>query len=147
MEQLLVRTIPKMIAIETHLADDLKIINADSVQIEQMIMNLSINSRDAMSDGGILVIDCRNTILDENYCKRHVDAVPGEYVRLSISDNGKGMDKQILEHVFEPFFTTKKTGKGTGLGLVGPTHLELASKLHKTAHQLEGRLLPHNYLK
>ncbi|MGB9441428.1 MAG: ATP-binding protein, partial [Desulfobacterales bacterium] len=117
LEQLLARTLPKMIAIETHLADDLKIINADSVQVEQMIMNLSINSRDAMPDGGILVIDCRNTILDENYCKRHVDAVPGEYVRLSISDNGKGMDKQILEHVFEPFFTTKKTGKGTGLGL------------------------------
>jgi two-component system cell cycle sensor histidine kinase/response regulator CckA len=117
LEQLLARTIPKMIAIETHLADNLKIINADSVQVEQMIMNLCINSRDAMSDGGILVIDCRNTILDENYCKRHVDAVPGEYAMLSISDNGKGMDKQILEHVFEPFFTTKKTGKGTGLGL------------------------------
>ena len=117
MEQLLERTIPKMIAIETHLADDLKIINADSVQTEQMIMNLCINSRDAMPDGGILVIECRNTTLDENYCKLHVDAVPGEYVLLSISDNGKGMDKQTLEHVFEPFFTTKKTGEGTGLGL------------------------------
>jgi C4-dicarboxylate-specific signal transduction histidine kinase len=71
LEQLLARTIPKMIAIETHLADDLKIINADSVQVEQMIMNLSINSRDAMPDGGILVIDCRNTILNENYCQSH----------------------------------------------------------------------------
>ncbi len=117
LEQLLERTIPKMIAIETHLADDLKIINADSVQIEQLIMNLSINSRDAMPDGGKLVIDCRNTTLDENYCKRHIDAYPGEYVMLNFSDNGKGMDKQTLEHVFEPFFTTKKTGKGTGLGL------------------------------
>jgi CheY-like chemotaxis protein len=82
-----------------------------------MIMNLSINSRDAMPDGGKLVIDCRNTILDENYCKMHVDAAPGEYVMLTISDNGKGMDKQTLERVFEPFFTTKETGKGTGLGL------------------------------
>lgn len=117
LEQLLARTIPKMIAIETHLADDLKIINADSVQIEQMIMNLCINSRDAMPDGGKLVIDCRNTILDENYCKIHVDAVPGVYVMLRISDNGKGMDNQILEHVYEPFFSTKKKGKGTGLGL------------------------------
>jgi two-component system cell cycle sensor histidine kinase/response regulator CckA len=116
LEQLLARTIPKMIAIETHLADDLKIINADSVQIE-MIMNLCINSRDAMPDGGKLVIDCRNTILDENYCKIHVDAVPGVYVMLRISDNGKGMDNQILEHVYEPFFSTKKKGKGTGLGL------------------------------
>ena len=107
LEQLLARTIPKMIAIETHLADDLKIINADSVQIEQMIMNLCINARDAMPDGGKLVIDCRNTILDENYCKIHVDAVPGVYVMLRISDNGKGMDNQILEHVYEPFFSTK----------------------------------------
>lgn len=117
LEQLLERTIPKMIAIETYLADDLKIINADSVQIEQMMMNLCINARDAMPDGGKLVIDCRNTILDENYCKMHVDAVPGEYVMLSIADNGKGMDKQTLEHIFEPFFTTKKKGGGTGLGL------------------------------
>ncbi len=117
LEQLLERTIPKMIAIETHLADDLKIVNADSVQIEQMTMNLSINARDAMPDGGKLVIDCRNTILGENYCKMHVGAVPGEYVMLSISDNGKGMDKQTRKHIFDPFYTTKKTGQGTGLGL------------------------------
>ena len=117
LKQLLARTIPKMIAIETHLAKDLKIIKADSVQIEQMLMNLSINSRDAMPDGGKLVIDCRNTILDENYCKRHLGTVPGEYVMLSISDNGHGMDKQIMEHVYEPFFTTKRKGEGTGLGL------------------------------
>ena len=117
LEQLLARTLPKMIAIETHLADDLKIINADSVQIEQIIMNLSINSRDAMPDGGKLVIACQNTILDENYCKMHLGAVPGEYVMLSISDNGKGMNQQILEHVYEPFFTTKIPGEGTGLGL------------------------------
>ena len=117
LQQLLERTIPKMIAIETHLSDDLKIINADSVQIEQLIMNLSINSRDAMPDGGKLVIDCRNATLDESYCKTHIDTSPGEYVMLGISDNGNGMDRQTVEHVFEPFFTTKKTGKGTGLGL------------------------------
>jgi len=117
LQQLLQRTIPKMIAIETHLANDLKIIQADSVQIEQLMMNLCINSRDAMPDGGILVIECLNTTLDQKYCKRHLDTVPGEYVMLRISDTGKGMDKQTLEHVFEPFFTTKKSGKGTGLGL------------------------------
>jgi PAS domain S-box-containing protein len=117
LEQLLGRTIPKMISIQTPLADNLKIINGDPVQIEQMIMNLCINARDAMPDGGKLVIESRNTRLDNDYCKMHFDAVPGEYVMLSISDNGKGMDRQTLEHIFEPFFTTKKVGQGTGLGL------------------------------
>ena len=117
LEQLLERTIPKMISIETHLGSNLKIINGDPIQIEQMIMNLSINARDAMFDGGKLVIECRNTILDENYCMRYLDVLPGEFVWLRISDNGVGMDKQTLEHIFEPFFTTKRTGQGTGLGL------------------------------
>ena len=117
LKKLLERTIPKMIAIETHPGDGLKIINGDPVQIEQMIMNLGINARDAMPDGGRLVIECQNTILDEDYCKMHVGVDPGEYVRLSISDNGKGMNRQTQQHVFEPFFTTKKTGEGTGLGL------------------------------
>jgi len=117
LEQLLERTIPKMIGIETRLGSDLKIINGDPVQIEQVIMNLSINARDAMPDGGKLVFECENTILDDNYCKMHVDISPGEFVRLSISDTGKGMEKQTLEHIFEPFFTTKGTGEGTGLGL------------------------------
>lgn len=104
LEQLLERTIPKMIGIETQLGKDLKIINGDPVQIEQVIMNLSINARDAMPDGGTLVIECENAILDENYCKNHVDVIPGEFVRMSLSDNGKGMDKQTLQHIFEPFF-------------------------------------------
>jgi len=117
LEQLLERTLPKMIGIETQLGNDLKIINGDPVQIEQVIMNLSINARDAMPDGGILAFECENTILDDNYCKTHVDVNPGEFVRLSISDTGKGMDTQTLEHIFEPFFTTKGTGEGTGLGL------------------------------
>jgi PAS domain S-box-containing protein len=116
-ENLLERTIPKMIAIETRLGDNLKIINGDPVQIEQMIMNLCINARDAMVDGGRMVIESRDTFLDKNYCKMHVDAVPGEYIMLSVSDNGSGMDKKTREHIFEPFFTTKETGKGTGLGL------------------------------
>ncbi|MCP4630938.1 MAG: PAS domain S-box protein [bacterium] len=117
LEQLLGRTIPKMISIQTPLADNLKIINGDPVQIEQMIMNLCINARDAMPDGGKLVIESRNTWLDNDYCKMYFAAVPGEYVMLSISDNGIGMDRQTLEHIFEPFFTTKKVDEGTGLGL------------------------------
>jgi len=117
LEKLLERTIPKMIGIETRLGSDLKIINGDPVQIEQMIMNLSINARDAMPDGGKLVFECEKTILDENYCKMHVDVSPGIFVRLSISDTGKGMDRQTRDRLFEPFFTTKGTGEGTGLGL------------------------------
>ena len=117
LEQLLERTIPKMIGIETQLGNDLKIINGDPVQIEQMIMNLCINARDAMPDGGKLAFECGNTVLDEDYCKMHVGVSPGKFVRLRISDTGKGMDRQTLNHIFEPFFTTKGTGEGTGLGL------------------------------
>ena len=117
LEQLLARTIPKMIAIETQLDKQLKIINGDPAQIEQIIMNLCINARDAMPDGGKLIIDCRNTILDQNYCKAHIGISPGKFVRLTVSDTGKGMNPQTLEHIFEPFFTTKSTGEGTGLGL------------------------------
>ena len=99
-----------MIAIETRLDKQPKVINGDPVQIEQMIMNLCINARDAMPDGGQLIIDCRNAILDQNYCKAHIGVSPGEFVRLTVSDTGKGMDQQTQEHIFEPFFTTKSTG-------------------------------------
>ncbi len=117
LEQLLERTIPRMIAIETVSGDNLQIINGDPAQIEQIIMNLCINARDAMPDGGKLRIECRNTILDQNYCDAHIGIDPGEFVCLTISDTGDGMDPQTLEHIFEPFFTTKSTGEGTGLGL------------------------------
>jgi len=116
-ESLLRRTIPKMIDIEMHLKGDINIINADSSQIEQVIMNLGINARDAMPGGGKLVIETENVVLDEAYCRTHLGAVPGNYVVLSISDNGTGMDRDTLSHIFEPFYTTKDPGEGTGLGL------------------------------
>ena len=115
--QMLERTIPKMINIELHLSEDIKIINADPAQIEQIMMNLGVNARDAMPDGGRLIFETENVILDEEYCKIHSGSKPGQYVKLSISDNGHGMDKETLRHIFEPFYTTKDTGKGTGLGL------------------------------
>jgi CheY-like chemotaxis protein len=115
--KLLLRTIPKMIAIELHLADDLKIVDADPAQIGQVLMNLAVNARDAMPEGGKLTIATRNVVLDEEYCRSHVGVRAGDYVLVSISDTGIGMDRQTLEHIFEPFYTTKAHGKGTGLGL------------------------------
>ena len=116
-EKLLKRTIPKMIRIELHLADKLSTINADPAQMEQVMMNFGVNARDAMPEGGKLVIETENITLDEEYCKKHFGATPGDYVLLTISDTGHGMDKETLEHIFDPFYTTKETGKGTGLGL------------------------------
>jgi two-component system cell cycle sensor histidine kinase/response regulator CckA len=116
-EKLLKRTIPKMIEIELHPAEDLETINADPAQLEQVIMNLGVNARDAMPEGGKLLIETESVLLDEAYCREHLGAKAGKYVLLTISDTGLGMDKEILEHIFDPFFTTKEVGKGTGLGL------------------------------
>ena len=115
--KLLGRTIPKTINIELHLLEDLDKVNADPAQIEQVLLNLGINAKDAMPEGGRLIVETNNIILDKNYCNSHVGARPGKYVLLTVTDTGKGMDKETLDHIFEPFYTTKDTGKGTGLGL------------------------------
>ena len=115
--KMLERMIPKMIKIELHLDANLKAINGDRGQIEQIIMNLGVNARDAMPEGGGLIFKTENVTLDEAYCRRHLGAHPGDYTLMSISDSGQGMEEEVLEHIFEPFFTTKETGKGTGLGL------------------------------
>ncbi|MGB6067916.1 MAG: PAS domain S-box protein [Desulfomonilaceae bacterium] len=116
-KQLLTRTIPKMIEIELLLSDGLATVNADPTQVEQVLMNLAVNARDAMPDGGKLTIETKNVALDGQYCRMHLGATPGDYVLLSVSDTGHGMDKETLNHIFEPFYTTKGVGRGTGLGL------------------------------
>ena len=116
-KKLLERTIPKMIEIELYLSEGPAVVSADPIQVEQAIMNLAVNAKDAMPDGGKIVIETERVKLDDQFCKTHLGARPGEYVLLSISDTGHGMDREILDHVFEPFYTTKDVGKGTGLGL------------------------------
>jgi two-component system, cell cycle sensor histidine kinase and response regulator CckA len=117
LQKMLSRTLPKMIEIELVLPDDLSSVHADPTQVDQILMNLAVNARDAMPEGGTLTIQTENVTLDEEYAKTHLDAKPGHYVLLSVSDTGQGMDKETLQHIFEPFFTTKGPGEGTGLGL------------------------------
>jgi len=117
MERLLRRLIGEDIELVTKIDPDLGAVRADKGQIEQIIMNLAINARDAMPNGGKLIIETDDVFLDETYEQRHVEVKPGPYVMLAVSDNGLGMDATIQSHIFEPFFTTKKMGQGTGLGL------------------------------
>jgi two-component system cell cycle sensor histidine kinase/response regulator CckA len=116
-QKLLKRTIPKMIQIELRPGKDMKKVYADPGQIEQILLNLAVNASHAMPDGGELTIQTEDVYLDEEYCAVHLEAQPGEYVLLTVSDTGSGMQKEITDHIFEPFFTTKKPGEGTGLGL------------------------------
>ncbi len=114
---LLERTIPKMIRIQTDPAEGLGIVNADPVQLEQVLMNLAVNARDAMPEGGVLDFRTRNALLDQEDCSVLPALEPGPHVLLEVSDTGCGIDPAIRDHIYEPFFTTKATGEGTGLGL------------------------------
>lgn len=114
---LLEKVIGKDIEIKTALADDLSAVRADPTQIEQVLMNLCLNSRDAMPKGGQITIETRNAVFSEEDCRRTAGFQAGTFAELRVSDTGTGMDATTRERIFEPFFTTKETGKGTGLGL------------------------------
>jgi len=114
---LLRRVLPENISVATVLADKPATVHADPTQMQQVILNLCLNARDSMVDGGTLTITTESVEITDSYCRTHVWARPGDYLLLAVSDTGTGMDEETLEHIFEPFFTTKKPGKGTGLGL------------------------------
>jgi PAS domain S-box-containing protein len=115
--QIAKETFPKSIEVHTDLAPDLWTVSADATQLHQVLMNLCVNARDALPDGGTLGISAQNLFLNEQSARMNIDAKAGSYIVITISDTGTGIPPEILDRIFEPFFTTKEVGKGTGLGL------------------------------
>jgi PAS domain S-box-containing protein len=116
-EQLLIRSLGEHVVLKTDLAPQLRAVLADPGQIEQVLVNLAVNARDAMPSGGTLVVQTSVTDVDESHAAARIGLPPGQYACMKISDTGAGMPREVIDHAFEPFFTTKPKGEGTGLGL------------------------------
>lgn len=137
--KILRETLPKSIEISFQIPQNLWIISADATQIHQVLMNLCVNARDAMPEGGSISIKAENVFVDENYARMHLEAKPGRFVTISVLDTGPGMTAEVQSRIFEPFFTTKEMTKGTGLGLstaltIVKSHggfINVYSELHK----------------
>lgn len=115
--KILKETLPKSIQVRTDLPQELWMVSADSTQLHQVLMNLCVNARDAMPNGGVLSISAKNLFIDQNYMQMNLDAKVGPYIVITVCDSGIGIAQENLERIFEPFFTTKEVGQGTGLGL------------------------------
>jgi signal transduction histidine kinase/ligand-binding sensor domain-containing protein/CheY-like chemotaxis protein len=137
LDQMLRRLIGEDVELTTVTSPNLWSVKADPHQIEQVLVNLAVNARDAMPSGGTLRIETTNVFVDESFAQRHPTLAPGEYVRMSVSDTGVGMDEHVMKHMFEPFFTTKEPGKGTGLGL---------ATCYGIVQQLDGAIYPESEL-
>jgi len=137
--KILRETLPKSLEISFQIPNDLWIISADATQMHQVLMNLCVNARDAMPEGGSIAVKAANVFVDENYARMHLEAKPGRFVMISVADTGPGMTPEIQSRIFEPFFTTKEMTKGTGLGLstaltIVKSHggfINVYSELHK----------------
>ena len=137
--KILRETLPKSIEISCNVPNDLWIISADATQLHQVLMNLCVNARDAMPEGGSIKINAENVFVDENYARMHIEAKAGRFIMITVSDTGPGMSPEIQSRIFEPFFTTKEMTKGTGLGLstaltIVKSHggfINVYSELHK----------------
>jgi len=116
-DRMLRRTLPKTIEIQTTIPKNLWALQGDPTQLHQLVLNLCVNARDAMPQGGALIVAAANTLLEESDCVGHPDVKPGPHVKLTVTDTGTGIPPEILDKIFDPFFTTKEYGKGTGLGL------------------------------
>jgi signal transduction histidine kinase len=138
MTELLHRTLGETVELETVLAPRLWAVEVDQNQLESAMLNLAVNARDAMPEGGKLTIETANTALDQSYFERDAEVIPGQYVVVSISDNGSGMSKDTLARAFEPFYTTKEVGRGTGLGLSMVYGFVKQSGGHVTLYSEEG---------
>ncbi len=138
-EQFAKGTFPKSIAIKKNLPQELLTVSADPTQMHQVLMNLVVNARDAMPNGGTITISAQNRYIHESYARMNVEAKIGNYVVITIADTGTGIPREVIERVFDPFFTTKQLGKGTGLGLstaigIVKSHdgfIEVSSQLEK----------------